>query len=76
MLKKIVIYLWIYLLFILRSLATANDALEVVEIMKYSLYATYADENDRLQFDRNLHGSGVSRNKMVKNLLNMLNRVC
>jgi len=58
----------------LRSLATANDALEVVEIMKYSLYATYADENDRLQFDRNLHGSGVSRNKMVKNLLNMLNR--
>jgi len=58
----------------LRSLATADDALEVVEIMKYSLYATYADENDCLQFNRNLHGSGVSRNKMVKNLLAILNQ--
>lgn len=44
----------------LREEATANDALDVVEIMKYSLVDTFSDEYGTLDFSRSQNGSGVS----------------
>jgi len=58
----------------MRSVATAQDARDVVEIMKHSLYGTYMDDNNHLDFNRSLHGSGVSKSKKVKKLLAVMDR--
>ncbi|CAK8676777.1 unnamed protein product [Clavelina lepadiformis] len=53
----------------LRTVVTGDDAADVVEIMRHSLYDTYSDETDALIFDRSMHGSGVSVRSKVKRLL-------
>ena len=58
-----------------RTIATASDASDVVEILRHSLYDTYSDQHDELAFDRSLHGSGVSVRNKFKRLLAALVKV-
>uniref|UniRef100_A0A7S2ZNK1 DNA helicase n=1 Tax=Rhodosorus marinus TaxID=101924 RepID=A0A7S2ZNK1_9RHOD len=46
-----------------RQIATENDALDVIEILKASLVDTFSDEHGRIDFTR---ASGMSRTKEVK----------
>ena len=58
-----------------RTVATAADASDVVEILRHSLYDTYTNQYDELAFDRSLHGSGVSVRSKFKKLLAALIKV-
>ena len=49
----------------LREEATAQDAREVVEVMKFSMNDTFSDEYGLLDFDRSQHGSGMSQRAQV-----------
>lgn len=54
----------------MREIATERDALDVVEIVKYSIVDTFSDEYDTLDFKRSQNGSGMSqRNKVRLNYL-------
>eukprot|EP00268_Persea_americana_P053272 TRINITY_DN6019_c0_g1_i13.p1 TRINITY_DN6019_c0_g1~~TRINITY_DN6019_c0_g1_i13.p1 ORF type:complete len:747 (+),score=159.60 TRINITY_DN6019_c0_g1_i13:142-2382(+) len=55
----------------LREEITAQDALDVVEIMKESLYDKYVDEHGFVDFARS---GGMSQQKEAKRFLNALNK--
>ncbi|XP_057718737.1 probable DNA helicase MCM8 [Arachis stenosperma] len=55
----------------LREEITAQDALDVVEIMKESLYDKYVDEHGIVDFGRS---GGMSQQKEAKRFLNALNK--
>ncbi|MCL7036690.1 hypothetical protein MKW94_027520 [Papaver nudicaule] len=55
----------------LRDEITAQDASDVVEIMKESLYDKYVDENGRVDFGRS---GGMSQQKESKRFLSALNK--
>ncbi|KAL9228028.1 hypothetical protein vseg_003647 [Gypsophila vaccaria] len=55
----------------LREEITAQDALDVVEIMKESLYDKYVDEHGNLDFARS---GGMSQQKEAKRFLSALNK--
>eukprot|EP00093_Oithona_nana_P009976 09976.XXX_141707_143827_1 [CDS] Oithona nana genome sequencing. len=59
----------------LRQEATAQDALEVIEIMRHSMIDTFCDETDSLDFSRALHGSGMSKGSVKKKLVSALQKV-
>ncbi|KAJ1849822.1 hypothetical protein LPJ70_000224 [Coemansia sp. RSA 2708] len=50
----------------LREEVTASDADNVVEIMRYSLFQTYEDEEGTMDFSRSQMGTGVSGTSDVK----------
>ena len=49
----------------LREEASAQDARDVVDIMKFSMLDTFSDEYGVLDFDRSQHGSGMSQRAQV-----------
>ena len=51
----------------LREEATAEDAEEVVEILRHSLLDMYVDEFGKLDFMRSQNGSGTSSKNQVCN---------
>ncbi|XP_070576847.1 DNA helicase MCM8-like [Ptychodera flava] len=59
----------------LREKATAKDAEDVIEIMKYSMVDTYSDEFGLLDFQRSQHGSGMSSRSQAKKFIAVLNRM-
>lgn len=59
----------------LRELATEQDAKDVVEIMKYSMNATFSNEFGFLDFRRSQHGSGMSQKNQAKKMIAALTRV-
>ncbi|ORY50759.1 MCM-domain-containing protein [Rhizoclosmatium globosum] len=59
----------------LRDEATRQDALDVVSIMKFSLWETYEDELGNLDFQRSQHGSGTSKKGEEKRFMTKLSRV-
>lgn len=56
----------------LREEVTANDANDVVEIMKESLYDVFTDEHGHLDFRR---GSGMSKSKQTSVFMKALHKV-
>lgn len=52
----------------LREEATLEDAIDVIDIVKWSLIDTYSDELGGLDFQRSQHGSGMSCRNQVKSL--------
>ncbi|CAL4901187.1 unnamed protein product [Urochloa decumbens] len=56
----------------LREEVTAEDAKDVVEIMKESLYEKYVDENGYVDFTRS---GGMSQPKEAKRFMNSLNKL-
>ena len=50
----------------LRENATHQDALDVIEIFRYSLVDSFADELGVLDFNRSQNGSGMSSRNKVK----------
>lgn len=58
----------------LRPYCTKSDAEEVVEIMKYSMRDTFSDEFGNIDFDRSIHGSGMSKHSQAKKLINSLTK--
>ncbi|XP_039271965.2 DNA helicase MCM8-like [Styela clava] len=58
----------------MRNVVSAQDAMDVVEIMKHSLYDTFSDEFDSLVFTRSLNGSGVSGRGAAKKLVSALHQ--
>ncbi|CAL1270874.1 unnamed protein product [Larinioides sclopetarius] len=58
----------------LRAFCTTNDAEEVIEIMKYSMRDTFSDEFGNIDFDRSIHGSGMSKRSQAKKLINFLTK--
>ncbi|XP_006822145.1 DNA helicase MCM8-like [Saccoglossus kowalevskii] len=59
----------------LREKATALDAHNVVEVMKYSMVDTYSDELGLLDFQRSQHGSGMSSRSQAKKFIAALSRI-
>ncbi|XP_066280875.1 DNA helicase MCM8-like [Branchiostoma lanceolatum] len=59
----------------LRETATSQDAQDVVEIMKDSMFDTYSDEFGQLDFLRSQNGSGMSSRSKPKRFVAALNRV-
>ncbi|KAK9759326.1 MCM AAA-lid domain [Popillia japonica] len=58
----------------LRNEATAEDAIEVVEIMRHSLVDVFTDEFGVLDFTRSPNGAGISNRKQISKFLNLLQR--
>ncbi|KAJ1789076.1 DNA replication licensing factor mcm8, partial [Coemansia sp. RSA 2399] len=50
----------------LRESVTENDANNVIEIMRYSLFQTYEDEDGILDYSRSQMGTGISRTSDIK----------
>eukprot|EP00043_Microstomoeca_roanoka_P016271 m.165434 g.165434 ORF g.165434 m.165434 type:complete len:862 (+) comp16425_c0_seq1:2650-5235(+) len=59
----------------LREEATKQDALDVVEIMRCSLFDTYCDEFGQPDFERSQLGSGMSKKAQVKHFVAHLNKI-
>ncbi|CAB3979134.1 DNA helicase MCM8-like [Paramuricea clavata] len=59
----------------LREESTRQDAIDVIEIMKYSLVDTYSDGMGNLDFRRSQNGSGMSRNAQAKRFVAELERI-
>ncbi|KAJ3005090.1 UNVERIFIED_CONTAM: DNA replication licensing factor mcm8, partial [Siphonaria sp. JEL0065] len=59
----------------LRDEATKEDALDVVAIMKFSLWETYEDELGNLDFQRSQLGAGMGKKGEEKRFMSKLNRV-
>lgn len=59
----------------LREEATEQDAKDIVEVMKYSMYDTFTDEFGIVDFERSQHGSGMSQRSQAKRLIRELTRV-
>lgn len=49
----------------LREEVTEKDAMDVVELMKWSMVDTFIDEFGALDFQRSTHGSGMSSKNQV-----------
>ncbi|KAJ2157910.1 DNA replication licensing factor mcm8 [Coemansia sp. RSA 552] len=56
----------------LREVATENDADNVIEIMRHSLFQTYEDEEGLMDFGRSQMGTGVSGSSDIKRFVNRL----
>ncbi|KAM7310313.1 DNA helicase MCM8 isoform X1 [Ixodes scapularis] len=56
----------------LREACTAQDARDVVQLMKHSIADTHMDELGNLDFGRSQHGSGMSRPAQAKALVRAL----
>ncbi|KAJ2071947.1 DNA replication licensing factor mcm8, partial [Coemansia sp. S142-1] len=52
----------------LREVVTEADAENVIEIMKYSLFQTYEDEEGMMDFGRSQMGTGTSRTSDIKRI--------
>lgn len=50
----------------LREDALAQDARDVVQVMKFSMNDTFSDQYGMLDFDRSQHGSGMSQRAQVR----------
>lgn len=50
----------------MRDIVTAQDAEDIVELMKKSLLDSYKDEKGKLKTDRSQFGTGMSKRKEVK----------
>jgi DNA helicase MCM8 len=59
----------------LREEATAKDARDVVELMKFSMYDTFTDEFGMVDFERSQHGTGMSQRSQAKRLIRELTRI-
>ncbi|CAH1792022.1 unnamed protein product [Owenia fusiformis] len=59
----------------LREVATESDAIDVVDIMKYSMMDTFSNELGFLDFQRSQHGSGMSSRSQAKKFIAVLQRV-
>ncbi|KAI8322645.1 MCM8 protein [Martensiomyces pterosporus] len=59
----------------LREVVTEEDAENVVEIMRCSLFQTYEDEDGVPDFGRSQMGTGVSRTSDIKRLVARLHRI-
>ncbi|KAJ1724396.1 hypothetical protein LPJ53_001352 [Coemansia erecta] len=59
----------------LRVLVTEDDANNVIEIMRYSLFQTYEDEDGVMDFDRSQMGTGVSNTSELKRFVAKLHRI-
>ncbi|KAJ2814606.1 DNA replication licensing factor mcm8 [Coemansia furcata] len=59
----------------LREVVTENDAENVIEIMKYSLFQTYEDEEGMLDFGRSQMGTGTSRTNDIKRFVERLHKI-
>ncbi|KAJ3243896.1 DNA replication licensing factor mcm8 [Chytriomyces hyalinus] len=59
----------------LRDEATRQDALEVVEIMRFSLWKAYEDEFGNVEFERSQGGAGMSKKGEPKRFMTKLTRV-
>ncbi len=49
----------------LRETASEQDAKDVVEVMKYSMFDTFSDQFGLVDFQRSQHGSGMSQKAKV-----------
>jgi DNA helicase MCM8 len=58
----------------LREVVTEDDAFDVIELMKFSLWDTYQDSNGRLDFQRSQHGSGTSKRGEPKRFVEALQK--
>ena len=58
----------------LREEATGYDAIDVVELMRWSMVDTFSDEFGMLDFQRSQHGSGMSTKNQVNYLFIYLAR--
>ena len=59
----------------LRDLATEEDAIDVIGIIKFSLIDTFSDEMGCFKLPRSLHSSGMSQRNQVKALIAELSRI-
>ncbi|ORX53904.1 DNA-dependent DNA helicase and ATPase [Piromyces finnis] len=59
----------------LRLKVTAEDAQDVVEIMKYSLFETSSDEYGNLDFSRSQLGTGMSKKNQPKKYIQQLEKI-
>ncbi|KAJ2489626.1 DNA replication licensing factor mcm8 [Coemansia sp. RSA 2050] len=59
----------------LREVVTESDADNVIEIMKYSLFQTYEDEEGVMDFGRSQMGTGTSRTNDMKRLVERLHKI-
>ena len=59
----------------LRPLATEEDAIDVIGILKFSLIDSFSDEMGRVKFPRSLHTTGMSQRNQVKALIAELTRI-
>lgn len=58
----------------LRDEATAEDAIDVVEIMRHSMEAVFSDDKFQLDFHRSQNGAGVSNYGMMRKLMTGLHQ--
>ncbi|KAJ2696874.1 DNA replication licensing factor mcm8 [Coemansia sp. IMI 209128] len=59
----------------LREVVTESDADNVIEIMKYSLFQTYEDEEGMMDFGRSQMGTGTSRASDMKRFVERLHKI-
>ncbi|XP_023237196.1 DNA helicase MCM8-like isoform X2 [Centruroides sculpturatus] len=59
----------------LRDQCTKQDALDIVELMKFSMIDTYSDQFGLLHFQRSQHGSGMSSNSKAKKFISALTAI-
>ena len=59
----------------LREIILESDASDVIQIMKFSLWETYQNENGQLDFSRSQHGTGMSKKAQVKRFISELQRI-
>ncbi|KJE94138.1 hypothetical protein CAOG_08824 [Capsaspora owczarzaki ATCC 30864] len=59
----------------LREIVTADDARDVIEIMRFSMIDTNSDEVGNLDFARSQNGSGMSRKAQGKRFIAELRRI-
>ncbi|CAG9796545.1 unnamed protein product [Diatraea saccharalis] len=58
----------------LREEANANDANDVISLMKHSLMDTFSDEYGNIELSRSINGSGISARGKLKKFLEVLTR--
>ncbi|XP_054257104.1 DNA helicase MCM8-like isoform X2 [Macrosteles quadrilineatus] len=58
----------------LREEATEQDAVDVVELMRWSMVDTFIDEFGALDFHRSIHGSGSSSKNQAKKFITALQK--
>lgn len=59
----------------LREEATAADAIDVVEIMRYSFMSVFSDESGEMDLTRSRNGGGMSKQKQLKVFLTSLQEI-
>ncbi|KAI9100394.1 DNA replication licensing factor MCM8 [Phlyctochytrium arcticum] len=59
----------------LRTHITPQDASDVIQLMKFSLWETYTDETGTLDFSRSQHGTGMSKSNAPKKFVARLHDI-